>query len=403
VLLHGAWTDSATAPVDPMLTARPDFPALSQGSRAALVRLLVHGAASRSDLARHLLLSATSLTRIVRSLEEGDLVFESEVAVPQRTGRPSQAMDVNVDRAHLVGVKLLGGEMDVVRTDMRAQLLSQRVIPFGGSGFDDVLRLIVEAVAREKELDPLVASLGISLAGPVAPTGEIVRQSPFLGWENVPLASIVREKVGLPTAVENDVRALTAAEHWFGAAAGSTDFALVTIGQGVGCGLVVDDKLVDGTGGAAGQVGHLPVTSNGPLCERGHRGCVRSYLSSTMMVSQASMALGNPDLTYAQLVELAGESNRIALRVLSDAAFALGTVIGTMAAMTAPSKVIISGEGVTMLPLVMDTVIERAREVEHWAVPEVPIEVAPFTFIEWARGAAVIGLQHLLNIAVRPS
>lgn len=322
--------------------------------------------------------------------------------MPQRTGRPSQAMDVNVDRAHVVGVKLLGGEMDVVRTDMRAQLLSQRVIPFDGT-LDDVLKILIDAVQEEIELDPLVACLGISLAGPVSPTGKIVRQSPFLGWENVPLASIVGEQVGLPTAVENDVRALTAAEHWFGAAAGSTDFGLITIGQGVGCGLVVDDKLVDGVGGAAGQVGHLPVTSDGPLCERGHRGCVRSYLASTLMVSQARTALGRDDLTYSLLIELAAESNPVAMRVLHDAAFALGTVIGTMAAMTAPSKVIISGEGVTMLPLVMDTVVERAREVEHWAVPEVPIEVAPFTFIEWARGAAVIGLQHLLNLAVRPS
>jgi predicted NBD/HSP70 family sugar kinase len=257
--------------------------------------------------------------------------------------------------------------------------------------------LIADAVLAEVAVDPLVATVGISLAGPVNPQSQIVTQSPFLGWENVPVGQLIHDRTGLPTVIENDVRALTAAEHWFGAAAGATDFALVTIGAGVGCGVVINDRLVDGTIGAAGQVGHLPVTASGPLCERGHRGCVRSYLSSSAMVSQAAVALHRPELTYAELISLAAQGDRVAARVVHDAGYALGTLIGLIAAITAPSKVIISGEGVTMAPLIMDVVRQRAAEIEHWSVPKVPIEIAPFGFMEWARGAAVIALQHLLE------
>ena len=82
------------------------FPALSEASRSVLVDLLVHGPASRADLARRAGLSPASLTRITRSFVDAGLVTESDAASPQRTGRPSQPMDVNVDLAHLVGIKL---------------------------------------------------------------------------------------------------------------------------------------------------------------------------------------------------------------------------------------------------------------------------------------------------------
>jgi predicted NBD/HSP70 family sugar kinase len=100
---------------------------------------------------------------------------------------------------------------------------------------------------------------------------------------------------------------------------------------------------------------------------------------------------------------MAEQDDRVASRVVHDAGYALGTVIGLIAAITAPSKVLISGEGVTMVPLVMDVVQSRAREIEHWAVPEVPIGIARFGFMEWARGAAVIALQQLLESAIGPT
>ncbi len=386
------------------MSGRADsFPALTEGSRAVLVRLLVHGPASRADLARRSRLSAASLTRIVRSLEDSGLVVESGTAVPQRMGRPSQAMDVNVDAVHLVGIKLLAGEINLVRTDMRSTVLGHRTIPLHTVPVEPAMDRIAEAVLAEVAVDPAVATVGISLAGPVDPGSEMVTHSPFLGWEDVPLARLIHARTGLPTVIENDVRALTAAEHWFGAAAGATDFVLVTIGAGIGCGVVIGDRLVDGNIGGAGQIGHLPITPSGPLCERGHRGCARSYLASSAMVSQAAGALHRPDLTYDELVSLAEQGERVAARVVRDAGYALGTLIGLVTAITGPSKVIVSGEGVGMVPLVMDVIRARASEVEHWAVPDVPIEIAEFGFMEWARGAAVIALQQLLESAIGPA
>jgi predicted NBD/HSP70 family sugar kinase len=377
------------------------LPALSESSRQALVGLLIHGPASRADLARRLRLSGTSLTRISRALEEENLTLDGTPNSEQRVGRPSQLVDVNVDRVHLIGVKLSSGSMNLARTDMRAKFLAERSVTLPSHDVQVVTDVLVREIQAEIAADDKVAAVGLSLAGPVSPRSEIIRLSPFLQWQQVPLVREMQQRTGLLAVVENDVRALTAAEHWFGAAAGSTDFALVTIGIGTGCGLVVDDQLVDGMGGGSGQIGHLPVTPNGPLCERGHRGCVRSYLSSTMMLRHAGDALARPDLTWDGLLELGRSGDPVVRRVLADAGTALGTVIGTVGALAAPSKVLISGESVDLVPLVRNEIQTAAEAIQHWTVPPVPIEVVPFTFTEWARGAAVIALQHLLRASVR--
>ncbi len=377
------------------------FPTLSQASRLILVDLLVHGPASRADLARRAGLSPASLTRITKSLFEADLVTNSEAASQQRTGRPSQPMDVNTDLAHLVGIKVSADQLNLVTTDLRAILLTERTVALPASDPEAVIAAIVAGVENATDADPRIGAVGISLAGPVPAGAETVHISPFLGWSEVPLAARVRNRTGLPTIVVNDVRAFTAAEHWFGAAAGISNFALVTIGTGVGCGLVVDDRLVEGGTGGSGQIGHLPITEWGPLCERGHRGCARGYLSSGSVAHQMSAVRGRA-VEYDEFLALAADGDPAALRIVEEAGRALGTVIGIIASISAPEVVLISGEGAGLAGLAMDTIRHFARTSEHWTLPDIPIKIVDFSFTEWARGAAVIALRHLLDTAVRP-
>ena len=107
------------------------FPALSETARSVVIDLLVHGPLSRADLARRAGMSPATLTRVARSLNDVGLITESDTASTQRTGRPAQPMDVNADLAHLVGIKLSATQLNLVTTDMRARILSDRTIPLG--------------------------------------------------------------------------------------------------------------------------------------------------------------------------------------------------------------------------------------------------------------------------------
>ena len=110
---------------------------------------------------------------------------------------------------------------------------------------------------------------------------------------------------------------------------------------------------------------------------------------------------GQPDQDHP-LSDWPRPGNPVARRVVEDAGRALGTLIGAITAITAPIKVLVSGEGVALASAVLDTAGEYARSVQHWTLPDVPIEITPFTFTEWAKGAAVIALRNQLDSALRP-
>lgn len=380
------------------MTMPSPWPArLSEPARALLIELLSHGPASRAQLSRTLLLSPTSLTRLTRQLIEADLVVEC--GGPHSltgSGRPSQPLDIDTDWIHVIGINLTGTTLTAVRTDLRTQILEEVTAPLADRQVETVIGQIVDQVAEFRQHDSGIALVGVSLAGPISSRAAMVCTSPFLGWNEVPLASMISQRSGLMTVVDNDVRALTAAEHWFGAAADCRDFALVTIGAGIGCGIVVNNALVEGVHGGSGQLGHLPVTSGGPLCERGHRGCARSYLATNCLLGHAKVALGTSEIDYHDLLGLVTDGDQIACALAHDAAIALGTVIGAITATINPAKVLVSGEGVDLLASQLDTVRNQANHVKHWAVPAPDIEITPFQSSEWARGAAAAALRRAL-------
>jgi predicted NBD/HSP70 family sugar kinase len=111
--------------------------------------------------------------------------------------------------------------------------------------------------------------------------------SPLLGWRNVDLAALIERSTALPTVIENDVRAVMIAERWFGAGIGIDNFAVVTIGTGPGCGLVVAGQVLRGSAGVSGELVHLCVDVEGPRCHCGGRGCVEAYVGRAELLAAA--------------------------------------------------------------------------------------------------------------------
>src|SRR5919205_2354710 len=143
--------------------------------------------------------------------------------------------------------------------------------------------------------------------------GEMVADSPFLEWHDVPFRTLLGERVDAPLFLANDVVGLTMAQQWFGYGRTFADFALLTVGAGVGYGLVIDHRVVPTD---VNPVSHLPVDPHGPLCRHGHRGCMSAYVTSGAMCAAAATALGR-DVTYDELLELAERGEPAPARVVS--------------------------------------------------------------------------------------
>lgn len=372
----------------------------SLGARA-LLALISAGPMSRGDLAERLGLSAATTTRTVRPLIEAGLIEEQppvEVAGP---GRPTRLLAVVPSSATVAGIKLTDDRLYAVLTDPLGEVLISDSRPLTDTDAGSVTALIASVVAQLAERSGRRPdAIGISLGAAVVGRRTVVVAS-FLGWRDVPLAAMVSEATGLPCVAANDVRAFAYAEAWFGAGRGKDPFAMVTLGAGIGCGVVVAGEVVSGAQGAAGSVGHLPVDLSGPSCEIGHPGCARALASTPGILRAASEHLGSEaeELNLELLLSPDMRGNSGVDDVLRRAVLAIGRVVGTLIAYVDPELVVVSGEGVAVVETYREVFEAEVDGLRHWAAAPVPVLLRPFEFDEWARGAAALALEQWTVVA----
>ena len=371
------------------------WPYLTGVERGALRELLFHGPLPRAEIARRLQVSRASMTRATRMLVDNQLIAEDEITLRGAMGRPSEMLVVRGDSHHLLGIKLTGDAVFAVVTTLRAETIASVEERLVSTSVDDTIDQITRIHRHFAETVGDIRAAGICLAGDLATIGgrQIVVASYFLQWHDVPLAEMLEARLGIPVTADNDVRALTAAEHWFGAGAGCDSLALVTVGAGIGFGLVIEGRVVTGHNGRAGQLDHLVVDSNGPRCGLGHRGCASAYLPSESIVR----SIGVDGLDYDGAVELARAGDPDAVSAFQDAARALGLLIGTVLNGLDPEKIVLTGDGLAVMDLAGDIVLQTLEAVSLPSSLPAPLDIQPFEFTEWARAGAVVAIRSLLR------
>jgi predicted NBD/HSP70 family sugar kinase len=371
----------------------------SGATRAVALEVLINGPISRSEIARRLELSPGSLTRLSTPLIDAGILVEAEERADGRAGRPSRPLDIDPDSRRFLGAKLAGDRLVVALTDFRAGVLASEVVPLPDHDVPAVVAAIVAAAERLGAEQPGLTGIGVGVGALVDGEGG-VRSAPFLGWEDVPLAELVTRATGVPTVVENDLVAFTEYEHWFGAARTLERFAVVTLGAGIGYGLVVHDRIVLDDDSGMGLVGHWPVDPFGPVCVAGHRGCARSVLTTDAVVAAASAALGR-DLDYDEVMRLAVLGDPGARRVVDDAARGLGRLVAAIANLAMPELVVLGGEGVQLAHIGADALREGIAADRDPRAAEVPLFMTSGDDTEWCRGAAVIAIQEYVSARSR--
>ena len=374
--------------MDAVTSLAPSSPA-----RALAREVLIRGPISRGDLAARLGLSVASLTRLSRPLLDSGVLREADEAASTSIGRPIRPLEVSPESHRFVGVKLTGDSAAAVATDLRSDVIGSSERPLRSHGVEDVVGTIADAVA-DLGAPGDFSGIGVSIGGKVG-LGDMVLRAPFLGWRDVPLAALLQERTGLPVAVENDVVALTVAEQWFGAGRGEKDFAVLTVGAGVGYGLVVNDAVIAPPDAGLGLVGHFPLEASGPRCSEGHRGCASAVLTIPGICSRFAASTGQ-QAPYAAILALAAERHPAASEIVDTAGAALGTLVSAVANLTMVELVILSGEGMDLADVAAASLhgsITRHRDPEATAVR---LSRQPSDFAQWARGAAAVAIQRTI-------
>ena len=367
-------------------------------SGVELVReVLVRGPIARSQLAANLGLSPSSLTRITRPFTERGLLVERDETRDGSMGRPTRPLEISAEVGVVVGVKLTGALAQLVLSDTGANELARAQAALDSTApvvvATQLSSLIRDLAARGSRL-PLLG-VGVCLGGAVSEDG-VVHRAPFLGWRNVPFAEQLEAQLALPVVLENDVVALTEAEYLLGRARGISNFAMLTIGAGIGYGLVMHGQVVRSVDAGLGLASHVPLDPTGPLCADGHRGCAQAMLSSESMCAQASMALGRP-VDYQELLKLAVAGQEPAETIVAAAAVALGRLIALTANLTMHPTVVLGGEGIGLWTAAEQTICETARELRDPDAQPLDIRVDSSGFEVWARGAAAVAIERSLT------
>ena len=221
-------------------------------------------------------------------------------------------------------------------------------------------KVIAQTISETGAVRSDFAGVGIGSPGPLDREKGIVIVTPNLGWRNFPLRDEVANRVGLPASLDNDANCATLGEWWCGAAKGGRHVVGLTIGTGIGGGLILDGRLFHGASDVAGEIGHTTIDSTGRRCKCGNYGCLEAYASGPAIAERAREALagGEPstllelvggDLTRitAQLVyEASKQDDDVARQVVRETANFLGAGVANLLNIFNPDVVVIAG-GVT--------------------------------------------------------
>jgi glucokinase len=309
---------------------------------------------------------------------------------------------------HYIGIDLGGTNLRAAVADTETgQIFHQRKCPtLAAEGQDAVIERIVNLIKELTQLggvDCEIKGVGIGVPGtPSLDTGVIQILPNLPGqWLNVPLQAILEERVQMPVALINDVRAITLGEWTFGAGRGAETLVCLAIGTGIGGGVVVNGQFHLGIGGTAGEFGHQVVEVNGLPCSCGGKGCLELYASGPAIAAMGVKEvmhghttrigeLVNHDLNRIDvgvIVQAAQEGDIIARAILERAGMYLGIILGNIVGTLSPQRVILAGgvshAGDFLLKPIVQTVTERIRLV--------PVEKVKFLLAELGINGGLLG------------
>lgn len=330
---------------------------LRDHNRGLIVNLLrTIGPASRADIARRTGLAPSALTRLVRELMNDGLVMETGKR-PSHGGRRPTLIAFNPRYATTIGIKVEEDRLLGARVDLDGQIEARTETPLPDPPQPDtVMERIVQTANELKRGRTL--GVGLCISGAVDPVHGIDLYSPILGWRDVALQKPLTERLEITVRVENDVNALTLAEHWYGAGRGYRNFVCLTVGEGIGAGLVINGELYRGRFGGAGEVGHITIDPMGPRCRCGERGCLEVFASDRFLVEEANK-LGFPDI---RALEKAARGQMVGARdVFSRMGYYLGIGAKNLVNLLNPEAIILGGERMDAADLFLPAFEDEVR------------------------------------------
>ena len=249
---------------------------------------------------------------------------------------------------YIIGIDLGGTNLKIALLSVRYKILHKHVLSTRTFTTKALLiKAIVDSIREVTHQWGLrkqdIIGVGLGLPGPVDTASGVVHFFPNIpGWKDVRLRSILRQRTGLPVFLDNDANLMCLAEYAAGAARGVRNAICMTLGTGVGAGIIIEGKLYRGSSYAAGEIGHFPLNERGPRCNCGGIACLERYVGNSRILRQAHKAFGRK-VSLEYVSALAAKGNSRAKGIWRDAGSHLGVAIAGAVNLLNPDVVVVGG------------------------------------------------------------
>jgi predicted NBD/HSP70 family sugar kinase len=336
--------------------------------------LRTRGAISRADIARQTGLSRSTVSSLVGDLQAAGLVIErvAESATPAspQGGRPPVLVALDQSAGAVVGLDFGHDSLRVAVADLSYAILAEtaadlEVDTAAQDALDTAARLVGELIDEAGVDRDRVLAAGMGLPGPIDRASGLVHSQPILpSWVGLNPAGEMEERLELPVHLDNDANVGALGESTFGIGRGTRVMAYLRLSAGIGAGLVINGRPFRGARGIAGEIGHVLVDPNGPICRCGNRGCLETFVAGPALCELLRRSHG--PLTVRELLELAEQGDAGCQRVLADAGRVVGRAVADLCNYLNPDLVVVGGD----LSVAGDVLLEPMREaVRRFAIP----------------------------------
>lgn len=372
-----------------------------QSTSKVLQCVTQHGLISRTDLATCTNLSKAAITTITRELIDEGILQERTTDAGSGRGRPPVLLGFNRAYGAFVGVRLDEDPVQLTLTDFVQTPLAERSFPLVTDPNELVQLIAREVHTLAEETGARILRIGVAVSGVVDHTRNRVRHSANLGWRDVHLGDLLEQASGMLVTVENDANAVAASEKLSGDGRTLSDFVVVTLGRGIGGAHFLGGELQRGTAGAAGEIAHCTIDTQGAVCLCGKRGCLDT-LASTQAIVQTAQHAGLDVRHVHDVEELAATGTQAALHILHTAGTALGLALSHVANLLDPGTIVVTGHRAHLGPQLLAA---ARRGFEQNTLPRLlattRLRFKPTEEDMWTRGAAALAAQTFLATGVR--
>ncbi|MCW3015010.1 MAG: hypothetical protein JWO02_2102 [Solirubrobacterales bacterium] len=345
----------------------------ARNSRLVVDVLRTQGAISRAEIARQTGLSRSTVSSLVTDLQETGLVLEREPDSSPRGpegGRPGVLVALDRSAGAIVGIDFGHDHVRVAIADLSYEILAEgsidrEVDDAAGESLDAAAALVQDELMGAGVDLSRVLGAGMGLPGPVDRSTGLVRSQPILpSWIGLDPVAEMQERLGVIVHLDNDANVGALGECTFGAGQGSRVVAYVRLSAGIGLGLVFDGVPFRGAHGIAGEIGHVLVDPNGPICRCGNRGCLETLVAGPALCELLRRSHG--ELTVPQLMQRARDNDPGCRRVVQDAGRVIGRALADLCNYLNPDAIVIGGELATAGDLLMEPL---TAAIEQFALP----------------------------------